>query len=70
MRRELDKETYKHREAVIVEQHRGVYPLYAAFYVHSIIYAAERAETAFQRFDAAVGEQRLPAFIVATCRRR
>ena len=48
---ELDQETRKQREALIVDQYGGIYPVYEAFYIHSIIYAAERSEAAFQRFD-------------------
>lgn len=62
----LDQETRKQREALIVDQYRGIYPVYEAFYINSIIYAAERSEAAFQRFDQAASEAKSPVLVVAT----
>ncbi|WYK06400.1 hypothetical protein DWF04_022405 [Cereibacter sphaeroides f. sp. denitrificans] len=61
----LDKAILKERAAQIVQQHRGIYPVYETFYIQSIIYAAERSDTAFQRFDKAVAESRSAALIYA-----
>ncbi|RWE82525.1 MAG: hypothetical protein EOS63_06840 [Mesorhizobium sp.] len=49
----LDEDTRKQRETVIAGQYGGIYPPYEAFYIQSIIYAADRSETAFKRFDEA-----------------
>lgn len=54
------------REALIVQQHNGIYPPYEAFYIQSITYAAERSETAFQRFEKAVAASKSAAEIFAT----
>lgn len=62
----LDKPTRERREAVIVEQYDGIYPVYEAFYINSIIYAADRAESAFQRFESAAADAKQAALIVAT----
>jgi hypothetical protein len=51
---------------MIAQQCDGISPPYEAFYIHSIIYAADRAEDAFQRFDSAVGSSGSPELIVAT----
>ncbi|MDW9480461.1 hypothetical protein [Sinorhizobium meliloti] len=63
---QLDEDVRKERETLIAKQYRGIYPVYEAFYIHSIIYAAERSETAFQRFDDAVVQCKSAALIVAT----
>jgi len=63
---QLDEDTRKQRAALIAEQYGGVYPVYEAFYIQSIIYAAERSESAFQRFDEAATEAEAAALIVAT----
>lgn len=63
---QLDKDLFKEREELIVKSSQGIFPPYEAFYIQSIIYAAERSETAFQRFDEAVATRRPAALIVAT----
>ncbi len=63
---ELDKDVRKEREALIAREYHGIYPVYEAFYIHSIIYAAERSETAFKRFDEAVAASRPHEVIFAT----
>lgn len=40
--------------AMVTKEYQGIYPPCEAFYIHSIIYAAERCDDAFARFDAAV----------------
>ena len=48
----LDDVTRKEREVLVAEQYGGILPAYEAFYIHSIIYIAGRAEDAFSRFEA------------------
>lgn len=62
----MDKTTQEQRESVIVEQFDGIYPVYEAFYIHSIIYAADRSESAFQRFESATADAKQAALKVAT----
>ena len=63
---QVDEEALKDREGMIIREYSGIFPAYEAFYIHSIIYAAERSEAAFQRFDDAVVEKRAAASVVAT----
>lgn len=63
---QLDEDERRRRKALIAQEYGGIYPVYEAFYIHSIIYAAERSEAAFQRFDEAVAKSRSPSLIVAT----
>ncbi|MCR8550797.1 hypothetical protein M4578_23475 [Salipiger sp. P9] len=63
---QLDEDGLKERETLIARQYQGIYPVYEAFYIHSIIYAAERSEAAFQRFDEAVAASCSAELIVAT----
>ncbi|KPF56209.1 hypothetical protein [Rhizobium sp. AAP116] len=62
----LDEEIRKEREVVVAKQYSGIYPVYEAFYIQSIIYAAERSEGAFERFDDAVASSKVPALTFAT----
>lgn len=62
----LNETTKKARENIIVKQHSGIYPVYEAFYIHSIIYSAERSEAAFQRFERAVTAKGEATLVVAT----
>lgn len=63
---ELDEDARKERASLIAREYSGIYPVYEAFYIHSIIYASERSETAFKRFDEAVAAVRPPELIFAT----
>jgi len=54
------------RSEMIAQQFGGIYPPFEAFYIHSIIYAAGRAEDAFRRFEEAVGSRGGSELIVAT----
>lgn len=65
---DLDEQTRKEREAKLIEEYQGIYPMYEAFYIESIIYATDRSEDAFRRFDAAftAGGNTDEAEIVAT----
>jgi hypothetical protein len=42
------------RVQILVDDYGGISPPVEAFYIHSIIYAADRTEAAFQRFDDAL----------------
>jgi hypothetical protein len=64
--RHLDEKARKEREAVIVSQFGGIYPVYEAFYIQSIIYAADRSESAFLRFQETAVEGASAALVVAT----
>jgi hypothetical protein len=61
----VGKTIVEERQATIIEQYGGICPAYEAFYIHAIIYAAERSESAFQRFEATVAESDSPARILA-----
>lgn len=62
----LDKEIRKQRESIIAKQHNGIYPVYEVFYIRSIIYAADRSEAAFQRFEIAATKADLATLTFAT----
>ena len=62
----LDEAEKAKRGAMIAEHCDGIHPPFEAFYIHSILYAADRAENAFQRFDEAVDTSANPGLIVAT----
>lgn len=48
---------------MIVEQYDGIHPPFEAFYIQSIIYAANRSDAAFEAFDQATAE-RMPSDLV------
>ncbi|MBO9448368.1 hypothetical protein [Ruegeria sp. R14_0] len=62
----LDEDVRKERETLIAIEYHGIYPVYEAFYIHSIIYAAERSELAFERFDESVAAGQSPELVFAT----
>lgn len=62
----LNEDDRKEKEVLIARQYNGIYPVYEAFYIHSIIYAAERSDAAFQRFDEAIAANLTPTLVVAT----
>ncbi len=53
-------------EAAIIDLCGGIQPPLEIFYIQSIIYAAERSFSAFERFDAAVTRGMSDALIFAT----
>jgi hypothetical protein len=53
---EISKEENQTRAKTIIDDYGGIYPVFEAFYIQSILYAAERAEAAFTGFDQAVNE--------------
>lgn len=61
-----NKSTGKNAESIISKQYGGIFPPYEAFYIQAIIYAAERSEAAFNRFDDAVDASQPAALVVAT----
>jgi hypothetical protein len=46
-----------HKEEHLIDEFGGIYPPYEAFYILSIIYAAERSIDAFRRFEAAAATE-------------
>lgn len=42
------------RVQILIEHYDGISSPFEAFYIHSIIYAADRADSAFRRFDDAL----------------
>jgi hypothetical protein len=50
----------------IVSDHEGIYPMYGAFYVQAILYAAGRADAAFKRFSSLLQANADPAEVVAS----
>lgn len=62
----ISDEERKARAQQIVNDYEGIYPMYGAFYVQAILYAAGRANAAFTRFGAALRTGDGPAEIVAS----
>lgn len=54
------------REELVATRSGGIEPMFEAFYLQSIIYAAGRASEAFRRYDEAVDREESDAVIVAT----
>jgi hypothetical protein len=62
----MDEAERARRETIIIEECGGIQPQFEAFYIESIVYAAGRADDAFERFDEALGaEESTAAEIVA-----
>lgn len=61
----LDEVERKRRETLVADQYGGILPIHEAFYIQPIIYAAERSESAFQKFDTAVAASESPNLIFA-----
>ncbi|MCM0020997.1 MAG: hypothetical protein NBV67_13455 [Tagaea sp.] len=53
------------KESIVTDDFGGICPIYEAFYIHSIIYVAERSDAAFRRYELAVKEGRIAAFVFA-----
>ena len=53
------------RIAAVVNDYGGIQPMFEAFYIQSIIYAAERAEIAFLKFEQVAQEDAQPAVVFA-----
>jgi hypothetical protein len=63
--RKLSKEELAECLRITVDEFGGIIPYYEAFYIHSILYAADRASLAFERYKVAVADMEDPATIVA-----
>ena len=48
-----------------IEKEEGILPMFEVFYLESILYAAERANAAFERFDLALADGGNKGFVVA-----
>ena len=64
--RAINKEERKARAKQVVDQHKGIVPMYVGFYLQGILYAAGRADAAFIRFEAALKADVDPAEVVAS----
>lgn len=53
------------RERIVAEELDGIDPMFEAFYLEAIVYAAGRAVKAFDRYDAAISEGKDEAAIVS-----
>lgn len=62
----ISEDEKKARVKQIVSDHEGIYPMYGAFYIQAILYAAGRASAAFTRFETALRADAPPAEIVAS----
>ena len=62
----MDKAELKRRQAIIANDWGGIFAPHEVFYIQSIIYAADRAGAAFERYDATVAEAASAELIVAT----
>lgn len=62
----FDKAEREKRVRFTVTECNGIHPMYVAFYVEAIYYAAERGVAAFQRFTEYTKANRTPSEIVAS----
>lgn len=49
----IDASELERRTKLVVDEYEGIVPYCEAFYIHSIIYSADRADKAFRRFERA-----------------
>jgi hypothetical protein len=49
----IDANELKRRTKLVIDKYEGIVPHHEAFYIHSIIYSADRADKAFRRFKRA-----------------
>lgn len=47
----ISKDEMQERAKISAESYGGIQPMHLAFYIHAILYAAGRADAAFNRFD-------------------
>lgn len=59
----MEKLEMQDRANTIIKEHDGIFPPFNAFYVHSILYAANQAAKAFERYELAVNERQDPETI-------
>jgi hypothetical protein len=62
----VDKIERRRREEIVIRDYGGILPQCEAFYLHSIVYAADRTMDAFMRFSAAVTAGKADILVVAT----
>lgn len=62
---DLDFDEMKRREKIVINEFDGICPVYEAFYLESLVYAAGSAVEAFERYDVAVEDGTDKAAIVA-----
>jgi hypothetical protein len=54
----LDPAEIERRASFIIEASEGIHPPYEAFYIHSVMYAADRCIESFERYDASRAQGR------------
>jgi len=62
---EPDSDELKRREKIVIDEFGGICPIYEAFYLESLVYAAGSSVSAFARYDEAVERGTDKAAIVA-----
>lgn len=62
----LDRTELKKRESAVIETCQGIQPMFEAFYLEALTYAAGRANAAFDRFSEVLETDRAGAEIVAS----
>lgn len=60
----IDSATRATRANTVAQQYNGIHPLFEDFYIHSIVYSAERAVAAFQQFEDGAAGSSTPAVVV------
>lgn len=61
----MDKDERARRIGLVTDQHRGILPTFEAFYIQSLLYLAQAANDAFERFASAMAQQLEDAVVVA-----
>lgn len=61
----MDEQELLRRKSMVIEQYEGILPMYEAFYIQFIMYAADRAVDAFQRFDKSVSNSSSDTLVMA-----
>lgn len=62
----ISEDERKARTKQIVSDYDGIYPMYAAFYIQAILYAAGRAAASFKRFSSVLQSNADPVEVVAS----
>tara|TARA_R110002110_G_scaffold138095_1_gene323684 strand:- start:560 stop:1192 length:633 start_codon:yes stop_codon:yes gene_type:complete len=63
---EINQDELERRGNIIVEEFEGIFPLHEAFYIHSIIYSAGRANEAFLRYETGLTTKADAGFVVSS----
>jgi hypothetical protein len=61
----MDLEEKSRRINIVIDVYAGIYPVFEAFYIESIIYAARSSTDAFERFARYVIDDAEPSLIVS-----